>query len=86
MSDQAIPQAWLKLPSEEEIRQLVPAGANPYDFGFITGMQRLVMAHMGIAPMFFGLFARIMFGPSVLSRQEREMIAAVAAAAQDCEY
>lgn len=86
MSDQAIPQAWVKLPSEEDVRKLIPPGGNPYDFGFITGMQRLVMAHMGIAPMFGALFGRIMFGPSILSRQEREMIAAVAAAAQDCEY
>jgi hypothetical protein len=31
-------------------------------------------------------FATIMFGPGALSRPEREMVAGVAAAAQDCFY
>jgi AhpD family alkylhydroperoxidase len=29
---------------------------------------------------------RVMFAPGALARREREMIAAVAAAAQDCHY
>jgi alkylhydroperoxidase/carboxymuconolactone decarboxylase family protein YurZ len=79
-------QAWVELPSEEQVRAIVPAGAHPYDFGFVTGMQRLVMAHLDIAPFFGALFRRIMFEPGALSRAEREMVAAVAAAAQDCRY
>ena len=77
--------AWVAMPSEEQIRTLVPGG-HPYDFGFISGMQRLVMTHMGIAPFFGALFQQIMFQPGALERHEREMVAAVAAAAQDCHY
>jgi AhpD family alkylhydroperoxidase len=32
------------------------------------------------------LYRQIMFEPGQLSRQEREMVAAVTAAAQDCYY
>ncbi|MDO8616577.1 MAG: carboxymuconolactone decarboxylase family protein [Dehalococcoidia bacterium] len=81
----AMPGAWVKMPGEDEMRRLVPSG-HPYDFGFITGMQRLVMAHLGIAPFFGALFQQIMFAPGALTRAEREMVAAVAAAAQDCHY
>ena len=80
-----VPDAWVKMPGEAEIRTLVPGG-HPYDFGFITGMQRLIMSHMGIAPFFGALFQKIMFQPGALERHEREMVAAVAAAAQDCHY
>ena len=76
-------QAWVRLPSDEEIRVAMPAGgASAYDFGFMMGMPRLRMAHPRIGP----LFREIMFGPGELSRAEREMVAAVAAAAQDCHY
>ena len=85
MEDSNVPDAWVKMPSEAEVRSLMPSG-HPYDFGFIAGMQRLVMAHMGIAPFFGALFQRVMFEPGALQRREREMVAAVAAAAQDCQY
>ena len=85
MEDSNVPDAWVKMPSEAEVRAQVPSG-HPYDFGFITGMQRLVMAHMGIAPFFAALFRRVMFESGALERREREMVAAVAAAAQDCRY
>jgi alkylhydroperoxidase/carboxymuconolactone decarboxylase family protein YurZ len=49
-------------------------------------MMRLVAAHERIAPFFGALFQQIMFAPGHLDRREREMIAAVAAAAQDCHY
>lgn len=77
--------AWVAMPSEEQARSMMGA-ANPYDFGFVPAMARLVGSHMQIAPFFGALFGRIMFGPGVLQRPEREMIAAVAAAAQDCRY
>lgn len=85
MDDSRVPDAWVAMPSEAEIRAQLPSG-HPYDFGFISGMQRLVMAHMGIAPFFGALFRQIMFEPGALERPEREMVAAVAAAAQDCHY
>ncbi|HEV7515821.1 MAG TPA: carboxymuconolactone decarboxylase family protein [Thermoanaerobaculia bacterium] len=85
MSD--APEPFITLPSEEEIRAQMPPGTkNPYDFGFIGGMSRLLSAHPRIGQAMRGAFHEIMFAPGVLSRPEREMVAAVASAAQDCEY
>ncbi|MCI0818694.1 MAG: carboxymuconolactone decarboxylase family protein [Chloroflexi bacterium] len=40
-----------------------------------------------MGPAFSALFAQIMFSPDgKLTRHEREMVAAVAASAQDCFY
>jgi hypothetical protein len=85
MDGSKVPDAWVALPSEEELRAVMPPG-HPYDFGFLPAMARLIAAHQGIAPFFGALFAQIMFAPGSLERQEREMVAAVAAAAQDCHY
>lgn len=80
-------QAWIGLPSDDEVRAAMPTGgASAYDFGFLMGMPRLRMAHPRIGALFGPLFREIMFGPGELSRAEREMVAAVAAAAQDCHY
>lgn len=57
-----------------------------YDFGFIPAMGRLIMAHREVGLPFLMLFSRVMFGPGALTRAEREAVAAVAAAAQDCFY
>jgi hypothetical protein len=78
------PDAWVAMPSEEEIRPMM--AGHPYDFGFLPAMGRLISAHDTIGPAFGALFARIMFAPGELTRAEREMIAAVTAAAQDCHY
>ncbi|HLZ29471.1 MAG TPA: hypothetical protein VKV73_19310 [Chloroflexota bacterium] len=87
MSARAERQAWVALPSDAEIQAAMPAGgASAYDFGFIMGMPRLRAAHRRISPFFGPLFREIMFGPGELSRAEREMVAAVTAAAQDCHY
>ena len=82
------PDAWVELPSQEQMREIFPRNANnPYDFGFLPGMIRLVMAHKRIGSAFGALFAQIMFSPQgALTRGEREMVAAVTAAAQDCLY
>ena len=77
--------AYIQLPSKDEAAAARPDG-HPYDFGFVTGMSRLLMAHPRIGPAFQGLFAEIMFAPGQLDRQERELIAAVAASAQTCFY
>ena len=80
-------QAWVDLPSDEQIRAAMPEGGpSAYDFGFMMGMPRLRLAHPRIGPLFAPLFREIMFGPGALTRAEREMVAAVAAAAQDCRY
>jgi len=78
-------EAWVTLPDEDTYRAAVPAGG-PYDFGFLPAMGRLIAAHPRIGPAFSALFASIMFAPGVLDRSEREMVAAVAASAQDCFY
>ena len=84
MVEQDVPQAWVRLPDPDEIR--LPEG-HPYDFGFVAGMSLLTRAHPRIGGAFRTLFAEIMFSPEgALSRREREMVAAVAAAAQDCTY
>jgi hypothetical protein len=79
--------AWIQLPTDEEVRaQQQPGPRHPYDFGYVAGMTRLRMAHDRIGPAFGALFRAIMFEPGHLNRTEREMVAAVAAAAQDCHY
>ncbi len=85
MEASRVPPAWVQLASESEVRELM-AGGGPYDFGFLPAMARLIMAHDRIGPAFGQLFATIMFMPGVFDRREREMIAAVAAGAQDCFY
>ena len=86
-TSQSEEQAWVKLPTDEELRAAMPQGSpSAYDFGFMMGMPRLRMAHPRIGPLFGPLFREIMFGPGKLSRAEREMVAGVAAAAQDCRY
>ena len=87
MVDQATRPAWIELPSEEEMHARRPPGVrHPYDFGFVAGMSRLIAAHERIGTAFSALFRQVMFEPGTLDRREREMIAAVAAAAQDCTY
>ncbi len=81
-------EAWVAIPTEEEQRAGLPPGARAgnYDFGFLPAMGRLQAGQKEIGPLFGALYRQIMFGPGELDRQEREMVAAVAAAAQDCRY
>lgn len=78
-------QAWVEMPDEAALRGYM-TGGHPYDFGFLPAMARLVTAHSSLAPFFGALFSQIMFAPGSLSRSEREMVAGVASAAQDCHY
>jgi len=59
---------------------------HPYYLGYRSEMGLLLNAHPRIGPAFGALFTEVMFAPGNLSRGEREMIAATAAAAQDCHY
>jgi len=77
--------AWVAMPGETELRDRGSSGG-PYDFGFLPNMARLIAAHPRIGPAFSALFGQIMFAPGALSRRERELVAAVAASAQDCFY
>ena len=87
MANDGPAEAWVTILTEEERRaQLPPGPAGGYDFGFLPAMGRLLAAHPSIGPLFGALFRQLMFEPGHLDRPEREMIAAVAAAAQDCNY
>ena len=88
MNESNVREAWVHILSEEERRAQLPPGvpASAYDFGFISAMARLQAAHDKIGPALGALFRQIMFEPGHLSRQEREMVAGVAAATQDCHY
>ena len=79
-------RAWIDLPTDEEMRQAGPGSVSPYNFGFPSAMGKLMAAHPGIAPSFRAHFKAVMFDPGVLSRAEREMVAAVTSAAQECFY
>ena len=77
-------EAWVTIPTEEQLRASLPPGARAgnYDFGYLPAMGRLQATHKGIGPMFSALYREVMFGPGALDRQEREMVAAAAAAAR----
>ena len=77
-------EAWIGLPDAETLGAM-PA-EHPYNFGFSAAMYRLIGAHPRIGMAFGRLYARIMFSPGALARREREMVAGVAAAAEDCHY
>ena len=84
-------QPFITLPSDEEMRvkaaKASGSGMKPvYNFGFVGGMSRLLAAHERIGKALQGAFYEMMFAPGALDRAEREMLAAVASAAQDCEY
>jgi len=86
MSEQDIQEAWVKIPTPDQ-RAAMATGGDPYNFGFIPAMGGLIATHPDIGPKFGALYQQVMFSPdSALSRAEREMTAAVAAAAQDCFY
>ncbi|MGB2694579.1 MAG: carboxymuconolactone decarboxylase family protein [Dehalococcoidia bacterium] len=89
MADEQIPEAWVQMPDRDEflarVRQL--GEGHPYDFGFFPAMARLIMAHGRLGPPLAQLFGQIMFAPEGhLDRRERELVAAVASAGQDCHY
>ena len=80
-------QAFIRLPTPEDLRAR-PDGPKPssYNFGYASGMGRLLAAHKRIGKAMQATCYEIMFAPGALDRAEREMVAAVASAAQDCEY
>ncbi len=64
-----------------------PEGHSYTRGGFQAAMGRLTRARQRIGGAFGALFAEVMFSPEgTLTRHEREMIAGVSAAAQDCYY
>ena len=82
-------EAWVDLTHVGDLYSVMRSAnaRHPYDFGFMPAMARLIAAHGRIGPAFSALFTQIMFSPDgKLTRHDREMVAAVAASAQDCFY
>ncbi|MBW2269249.1 MAG: hypothetical protein JRH16_11780 [Deltaproteobacteria bacterium] len=78
-------EAWVKIPTEEELGWDAATGGG-YEFSFLPAMGRLIMAHPVIGTALVQLLSTVMFGPGELTRRERELVASVSAAAQDCFY
>lgn len=87
MDQRSEAQAWIRLPSDPEMDQIRPGGVQGrYELGAVPAMARLIRAHPRIGPRFAALLREIMVNPGVLTHAERQMVAAVAAGAQDCTY
>lgn len=81
--------AWVALPSDDEFRATLKGQTHPYETfmgGVVPHMGRLIIAHDLIGQALVALGSVVLFGPGTLSRAEREMVAAVTSAAQDCAY
>ena len=83
MPEQEVREAWVSIAPDSGPQSPAPGR---YSFGFRPAMGRLLEAHDRIGPAFSALFSEIMRGAGHLSRRERETVAAVASAAQDCYY
>ncbi len=86
MGEQDVPVAWIALISEEEVRARRGPGGGRLALPTVANMGRLLQTHPRIGPAFNQLMRQIMAEPGVLSHAERQMVAAVAAGAQDCHY
>lgn len=89
MTTDAVPEAWVAIPSEEDVRAAMGGEKHPYEIlmgGVIPRFFRLVLAHDVIGMPYASLIGTIMFSPGALTRAEREMVAAVATSALDCYY
>lgn len=54
--------------------------------GKVFGIVRLMSPNPKVLEASMGLYQAIMFGPSPLSRRQREMLATVVSAANGCHY
>ena len=83
--------AWVRLASDEDLQRLASDPApdppkHPYDWGYTANVSRLMRAHGRIGRAYGRLFVEIMGEAGQLSRRDKELVAAVATAAQDCHY
>ncbi len=88
MTDRDLPEAWVSMPSSQELSaKMRDAGIElPYDTSFFPAMSRLIRTHWRIGLVYGPLFHEVMMAPGYLTRAERELVATVASAAQDCHY
>lgn len=89
MSNAGPPDAWVELVAPDELARKMaanPSARSLYDFGFVANMARLMRTHPRIAVTWGAHYLSVMDEGGALTRPEKEMVAAVAAAAQDCHY
>ena len=84
MTTTGLPEAFVSIPTNEAA--IAAQGGDAGVFGFVPAMPRLLRAHPGIAPAFAQLGQAVMRSPGVLDARERQLVAAVTSAAQDCHY
>ena len=81
--------AWVDLIAADELARRMATNPNArslYDFGFVANMARLMRTHPRMAATWGAHFLAVMDEGGALTRPEKEMVAAVASAAQDCHY
>lgn len=80
--------AWIKIIQEEEaegrLKELYEKYAEPS--GAVDNILKIHSLNVKSLKAHFDLYAHLMRGPSDLSRVQREMIAIVASAANQCHY
>jgi alkylhydroperoxidase family enzyme len=80
-----VPKAYIELIRQDEAKKRRRPD-HPYNPGVVPAMGRLLMTHSRIGPAIDVLQTELMFGSGPLDRSERELLAVVASAAQDCHY
>ena len=86
MTSEEHAEPWIDLADIEFTRDQLRKRDVSYDGDYVPNMSRLLAAHTDIGPHFSQLYDQVMKRPGQLSPREREMIATVTAAAQDCFY
>ena len=80
--------AWIRTVGEGEaegdLRPLYEAAAGRA--GRVFGIVRLMSPNPAVLAASMGLYRAIMFGPSPLTRAQREMLATVVSAGNGCHY
>ncbi len=84
MAETGVPEAFVSIASNEETVAARDGDAGYW--GFYPAMGRLTRAHPRVAEAFGRLNAAVMVSPGVLDQRERQLVAAVTSAAQDCHY
>ncbi len=82
------PVAWIRTVPDDEATGFVKAvyEANIKGRGWVSNIIRSFSIRPETLRAFQNLFATLMFGPSALSRAQREMIATVVSVANNCHY
>jgi uncharacterized peroxidase-related enzyme len=80
--------AWIRTVSEEDANGRVAASyaAARQRAGRVYGIVRLMSPNPEVLDASMAFYMKLMKGPSPLSRRERELLAVVVSAANECRY